>query len=69
MLQTMGSQSWTRLKRPSVHARIGEGNGSTLQCSYLENPRTGEAGGLPFMGSHRVGTRMKRLSSSSNSDL
>ena len=31
----------------------GEGNGHPLQCSCLENPR--EAGGLPSMGSHRVG--------------
>ena len=34
---------------------IGEGNGNPLQCSCLENPRTGEPGGLPSMGSHRVG--------------
>ena len=34
---------------------IGEGNGSPLQCSCLENPRDGEPGGLPSMGSHRVG--------------
>ena len=34
---------------------IGEGNGSPLQCSCLENPRNGEPGGLPSMGSHRVG--------------
>ena len=33
----------------------GEGNGNPLQCSCLENPRDGEAGGLPSMGSHRVG--------------
>ena len=33
---------------------IGEGNGSPLQCSGLENPRDGEPGGLPSMGSHRV---------------
>ena len=31
---------------------IGEGNGNPLQCSCLENPRDG---GLPSMGSHRVG--------------
>ena len=30
----------------------GEGNGNPLQCSCLENPRDG---GLPSMGSHRVG--------------
>ena len=34
---------------------IGEGNGNPLQCSCLENPRDREAGGLPSMGSHRVG--------------
>ena len=33
----------------------GEGNGNRLQCSCLENPRDGEPGGLPSMGSHRVG--------------
>ena len=31
---------------------IGEGNGNPLQCSCLEYPRDG---GLPSMGSHRVG--------------
>ena len=31
---------------------IGEGNGNPHQCSCLENPRDG---GLPSMGSHRVG--------------
>ena len=31
----------------------GEVNGNPLQCSCLENPR--EPGGLPSMGSHRVG--------------
>ena len=34
---------------------IGEGNGNPLQCSCLENPREGKPGGLPSMGSHRVG--------------
>ena len=34
---------------------IGEGNGNPLQCSCLESPRDGEPGGLPSMGSHRVG--------------
>ena len=34
---------------------IGEGNGNPLQCSSLENPRDGEPGGLPSMGSPRVG--------------
>ena len=34
---------------------IGEGTGTPLQCSCLENPRDGETGGLPSLGSHRVG--------------
>ena len=34
---------------------IGEGNGNPLQCSCLENPGTGKPGGLPSVGSHRVG--------------
>ena len=34
---------------------VGEGNGNPLQCSCLENPRDGKPGGLPSMGSHRVG--------------
>ena len=34
---------------------IGEGYGNPLQCDCLENPRDGEPGGLPSMGSHRVG--------------
>ena len=33
----------------------GEGNGNPLQCSGMENPRDREPGGLPSMGSHRVG--------------
>ena len=33
----------------------GEGNGNPFQYSCLENPRDGEPGGLPTMGSHRVG--------------
>ena len=32
-----------------------EGNGTPLQCSCLENPMDGGPGGLPSMGSHRVG--------------
>jgi len=36
-------------------SRIGEGNGNPLQCSCLENPKTREPGGLPSVGSHRVG--------------
>ena len=34
---------------------IGEGNGTLLQYSCLENPRDGDPGGLLSMRSHRVG--------------
>ena len=34
---------------------IGEGNGNPFQCSCWRIPGTGEPGGLPSMGSHRVG--------------
>ena len=34
---------------------MGEGNGNPLQSSCQENPRDGEPGGLPSLGSHRVG--------------
>ena len=37
------AQSWTRLKRLSMHACIGEGNGNPLQYSCLENPVYGGA--------------------------
>ena len=40
---------------------IGEGNGNPLQCSCLENPRTGEPGGLTSVGSHRVGHDLSDL--------
>ena len=40
----------------------GEGNGSPLQCSCVENPRDGEPGGLLSMGSHRVRHDSKLLS-------
>ena len=33
----------------------GDGDGSPLQYSCLENPRGGEPGEGPSMGSHRVG--------------
>ena len=36
-------------------SELGEGNGNPLQCSCLENLRTGEPGGLPSVGLHRVG--------------
>ena len=57
-LQSMGSLGVDTTEWLHFHfslSWIGEGNGNPLQCSCLENPRTGEPDGLPSMGSHRVG--------------
>ena len=46
------------LKQPNFEQYLsptGQGNGNPFQCSCLENPRDGEPGELPSMGSHRVG--------------
>ena len=45
---------------------IGEGNGSPLQCSCLENPREGGAWWAAVYGVAQSWTRLKRLSSSSS---
>ena len=46
---------------------IGEGNGNPLQCSWLENSRDGEAWWAAVYGVAQSRTRLKRLSSGSNS--
>ena len=48
------AQSRTQLKRLSMHACIGEGNGNPLQYSW-RTPGTEVSGGLLSMGLHRVG--------------
>ena len=45
---------------------IGDGNGSPLQCSCLENPRDGGAGWAAVYGVAQSQTRLKWLSSSSS---
>ena len=45
---------------------IGEGNGSPLQCSCLENPRDGGAWWAAIYGVTQGRTRLKRLSSISS---
>ena len=45
---------------------IGEGNGSPLQCSCLENPRDGGAWWADIYGVAQSRTGLKRLSSSSS---
>ena len=57
-LQSMGSLGSDTTEWLHFHfslSYIGEGNGNPLQCSCLENPRDREPGGLPSIGSHRVG--------------
>ena len=46
---------------------IGEGNGSPLQCSCLENPRDGGAWWAAIYGVTKNRTQLKRLSSSRSS--
>ena len=66
-LQSMGSlrvrHDWT-----TSLSRIGEGNGSPLQCSCLENPRDGGAWWAAVYGVAQSRTRLKQLSSSSSSN-
>ena len=45
---------------------IGEGNGNTLQCSCLDNPRDGGAWWAAFYGVTQSQRQLKRLSSSSS---
>ena len=47
----------------------GEGNGNPLQCSCLENPRDGGAWWTAVYGVSQSRTRLKQLSSSSNSSI
>ena len=47
----------------------GEGNGSPLQCSCLENPRDGGAWWAAVYGVAQSWTQLKRLSCSSNMKL
>ena len=48
---------------------IGEGNGTPLQYSCLENPMDGGAGWAAVHGVAKSQTRLKRLSSSSRQEL
>ena len=47
---------------------IGEGNGSPLQCSCLENPRDRGAWWAAVYGVAQSRTRLKRLGRSSSTD-
>ena len=49
------AQGWTRLKRLTKDTCIREGNGKPSSILAWRIPGMGEPGGLPSMGSHRVG--------------
>ena len=71
-LQSMGSLESDTTERLHFHfslSCIGEGNGNPLQCSFLENPRDGEALWAAVSGVAQSQTRLKRLSSSSSSSI
>ena len=52
---------------PNVHLPSGEGNGTPLQYSCLENPRDGGAWWAAVHGVTKSRTRLKQLSSSRSS--
>ena len=66
-LPSMGSHSRTRLKRLSMYACTGEGNGNPLQYSCLENPRYRGAWWAAVCGAAQSWTQLKPFSSSSSS--
>ena len=49
-----------------LYAKSGEGNGTPLQCSCLENPKGRGAWQAAVYRVAQSGTRLKRLSSSSS---
>ena len=63
------AQSQARLKRLSMHACIGEGNGNLLQYSCLENPRGRGGWWAAVYGVTQSRTRLKQLSNSSSKHL
>ena len=71
----MGCSPWGRCESDTTErlyfhfsvSCIGEGNGTPLQCSCLENPRDGGAWWAAVYGVAQSRTQLKRLSSSSSS--
>ena len=62
-LQSMGSLESDTTERLHFHFSLsctGEGNGSPLQCSCLENPRDGGAWWATVYGVAQSRTRLKR---------
>ena len=60
------AQSWTRLKRLSMHACIGEGNGNPLQYSLPRESHGQKSLGAAVCGVAQSWARLKQLSSSSS---
>ena len=60
-------KSGSRIKRHRAWSLVGEGNGTPLQCSCLENPGDGGTWWAAVCGVAQSRTRLKRLSSSSSS--
>ena len=61
-LQSMGRQELDTTELLHFHfslSCIGEGNGNTLQCSCLENPRDGGPWWAPVCGVTQSRTRLK----------
>ena len=71
----VGCRLWGRIESDTTErlhfhfslSCIGEGNGSPLQCSCLENPRDEGAWWAAVYGVAQSRTRLKRLNSSSSS--
>ena len=69
-LQSMGSLELDMTEQLHFHfslSCIGEGNGTPLQCSCLENPRDGGAWWAAVYGVAQSWTQLKRFSSSCSS--
>ena len=60
------TQSQTQLKWLSMHACIGEGHGTHSSVLAWRIPGTEEPGGLPSMGSHRVGHNWSDLAAAAS---
>ena len=69
LIHSMGQEESDMTERLPFHFSLsctGEGNGSPLQCSFLENPRDGGAWWAAVYGVTQGRTRLKWLSSSIN---
>ena len=71
-LQSMGSKESDTTERLHFNfslSCIGEGNGNSLQCSCLENPRDGGAWWAAIYGVAQSWTRLKWLNNNNNNNV